>query len=211
MKKSLIATGAASLALAAMPAVGVFATTSTVTDTLNVNIPAACTIRNDVTQGEDDATPVTENVYNVTMKNGEFRNDIGQGADGVTGSHDSTIDVNCNIQSGTDAGWVLSAAGKGGVNTLAVSGGTEQQVINSNLNENGATSGWAFKTAASGVTYQTGYATDTFAIVPASPANIAKGTGNATFTMTYQVYVSTTQPTGLYTGGVVYTLTNPES
>lgn len=207
MKKSLIATGAASLALAAMPVAGVFATTSTVTDTLNVNIPAACTIRNDVTQGEDDAAPVTENVYNVTMKNGEFRDDIGTGATGVTGDSDNTINVNCNIQSGTDAGWVLSAAPKGGANTL-VSG---SNTIDSAVHTDQTTSSWAFKTAASGVTYQTGYATDTWAVVPSASANIAKGTGNAEFTMTYQVYISTTQATGTYTGGVVYTLTNPEA
>ena len=46
MKKSLIATGAAQLALAAMPVVGVFAEaveSNTVTDHITVNIPASCT------------------------------------------------------------------------------------------------------------------------------------------------------------------------
>ena len=206
MKKSLIATGAASLALAAMPMAGAFAGTSTVTDTLNVNIPASCTIRNSLTQGEATST---ENVYNVTMKNGQLRSDIGtSSADG--GTHDSTIVVNCNIQSGTDAGWSLAAGGKSGSNVL--SNGTAAQDIATGTETSGA-SKWAFKTTTSteGVTYETGYASGTFAAVPASSTAIATGTGNASFVMTYQVYIGTTQATGNYTGGVVYTLTNPRS
>ena len=41
MKKSLIATGAASLALAAMPVVGAFAT---VTDTVQLTIASSCSV-----------------------------------------------------------------------------------------------------------------------------------------------------------------------
>lgn len=207
MKKSLIATGAASLALAAMPMAGVFAGTSTVTDTLNVNIPASCTIRNSLTQGEATAT---ENVYNVTMKNGQLRNDIGtSSADG--GAHDSNIVVNCNVQTGTSAEWSLAAGGKGGSNVLT--NGTAAQDIETGTATSGADSNWAFKTTTStqGVSYETGYASGTFAPVPASSTAIATGTGNASFVMTYQVFISTTQATGNYTGGVVYTLTNPRS
>lgn len=203
MKKSLIATGAASIALAAMPMAATFAGTSTVTDTLNVNIPASCTLRNSLTVGEATST---ENVYNVTMKNGQFRNDIGQ-SDADGGSHDSTIVVNCNVQSGSSAEWSLAAAGKAGATTLSGSAGSISTAVHGDSDTN---SSWAFKTAANGVDYAQGYASDTFAPVPAS-ATIATGTGNATFTMTYQVYISTTQPTGTYSGGVVYTLTNPRS
>lgn len=204
MKKSLIATGAASLTLAAMPLAGsVFAATSTMTDTLNVNIPASCTIRNSLTQG--DAT-ATENVYNVTMRNGQLRSDIGSNpAD--TGDHDNTILVNCNVQSGQDATWALSAAGKGSSTALSGSAGS----IATGTNTTGDSS-WAFKTTTSttGVVYQGDYHSGSFAPVP-SGATIAKGTGNATFTMNYQVYVSATQATGNYSGGVVYTLTNPDA
>ena len=207
MKKSLIATGVASLALAAMPLAGsVFAdpTTSTMTDTLNVTIPPACTIRNSLTQG--DAT-TTENVYNVTMKNGQLRSDIGDSAvDG--GEHDNNIIVNCNIQTGNDANWSLSVGGKGNTNVL--SNGTPANNIATGTNTSGNSS-WAFKTATAtaGVTYAQGYSSGAFAEVPANPATLATGTGNASFTMNYQVYISATQATGNYTGGVVYTLTNP--
>lgn len=206
MKKSLIATGAASLALAAMPMAGVFAGTSTVTDTLTVNIPAACTIRNDETTGEESGTPSTANAYNVTMKNGELRDDIGSDAEGVTGDNDSTIEVSCNIQSGTDAGRSLAAAGKSGSTALVET--TDNTKTIPTGDGTGTTSYWQFKTAASGVTYASGYANNTFAAVPAN-ATIATGTGDAEFTMTYKVYVDLTQATGTYTGGVVYTLTNP--
>lgn len=204
MKKSLIATGAASLALAAMPLAGsVFAATSTMTDTLNVNIPASCTIRNSLTQG--DAT-ATENVYNVTMRNGQLRSDIGSNPVD-TGDHDNTILVNCNVQAGADASWSLSAAGKNSSTALSGSAGSIATGTSTTGN-----SSWAFKTTTSttGVEYQGDYHSGSFAPVPAN-ATIAKGTGNATFTMNYQVYVSTTQATGNYSGGVVYTLTNPDA
>lgn len=200
MKKSLIATGAASLALAAMPMTGVFAATSTMTDTLNVNIPASCTIRNSRTQGESTAT---ENIYNITMKNGQLRSDIGDsGKDGNT--HDNNIVVNCNVQSGSGAEWSLAAGGKGGSTTLSGSAGSIATGTATTGN-----SSWAFKTTASGVTYTSPYASGVFAPVPATSTTIATGTGNASFLMNYQVYISTTQATGDYTGGVVYTLTNP--
>lgn len=201
MKKSLIATGAASLALAAMPLAGsVFAATSTMTDTLNVNIPASCTIRNSRTQGESAAT---ENIYNITMKNGQLRSDIGDsGKDGD--AHDNNIIVNCNVQSGSGAEWSLAAGGKGGSNTLSGDAGSIATGTTTSGN-----SSWAFKTTASGVTYTNPYASGVFAPVPADPATIATGTGSASFVMNYQVYISTTQATGDYTGGVVYTLTNP--
>lgn len=208
MKKSIIAASAASLAVAAMPVVGAFAATSTVTDTLNVNIPASCTIRNDETTGESSGTPSTENVYNVTMKNGELRDDIGTGASGVTGDNDNTIEVSCNIQSGTDAGWSLAAAGKGGSTALVEQTDSSKTIPTGD--GTGTTSYWQFKTAATGVTYTTPYASGQFAAVPSS-ATIATGTGDAEFTMTYKVYVDLEQATGTYTGGVVYTLTNPQS
>lgn len=202
MKKSLIATGAASLALAAMPMTGVFAATSTMTDTLNVNIPASCTIRNSRTVG--DATS-TENIYNITMRNGQLRSDIGDsGKDGE--AHDNNIVVNCNVQSGSGAGWSLAAGGKGGSSVL--SNGTASDNIATGTGTTGNSS-WAFKTTATGVTYTNPYHSGEFAPVPATSATIATGTGSASFTMNYQVYISTTQSKGNYTGGVVYTLTNP--
>ena len=120
MKKSIIATGAASLALAAMPVVGVFAARSaagTITDTLNVNIPAGCTIVNGTDALPDDGSnPALENSYTVEMQNGEFRTGIGGSSDQTSGTTaDNTINVSCNTgaSTGADAQWVLTAQGAG--------------------------------------------------------------------------------------------------
>ena len=134
MKKSLIATGAASLALAAMPVVGVFAydaanQAGTVTDHLTVNIPASCTIQNEnSTTGGDKETqdnPTLNNYYYVEMANGEFRDGIGAdewddrtGEPGEDMTATNTISVSCNTAKGdgsaTDpAGWALTAKGAG--------------------------------------------------------------------------------------------------
>ena len=214
MKKSIIATGAASLALAAMPVAGVFAATSSVTDTLNVTINKSCTIRNDKTTVDGGTgVPTTNNEYSVTMSNGQRRSDIGSGAAGVTGENDSTIDISCNTTASDGGSWSLTAAGKEGSNTL--SGGGSTTPIASGTATEGATSNWAFKVsgaAAQGATFTpVDDYNNKFAAVPASSTKIAEGAGSATLTMLYQVYVSPTQATGAYTGGVVYTLTNPAS
>ena len=226
MKKSIIATGAASLALAAMPVVGVFATpvaTGTVTDTLNVNIPPSCTITNDVNpQGPaDGSAPALTNSYTVEMKNGQVRSDIGGSADATTGATvDNSIDVSCNTPSGDESdvsGWKLTAIGAGAQGYEDKLHGTAGDIA-TGLGTTGAASQWAFKvTKGSGTNYDymTGY-TGEFAEVPDSSdgeMNLVSGHGNATgaFTMTYQVYISKTQATGTYTGAVKYTLYNPAS
>lgn len=216
MKKSLIATGAASLALAAMPVVGAFAVQTSVTDTLTVTVDESCTIINDVSSGVDTGTPTTANAYTLSMAAGELRSDIGTGATGVTGTSDNELSVSCNVQSGTDAGWSLRAAGKNGSTDLADASQTSNPTpIETGLNTTaGDGSSWAFKIKAgtgNTVTFQTGYADDTFAAVPSGSggAKVAVGTGNATLTVTYQVFVDQDQAPGTYTGGVVYTLTNP--
>lgn len=215
MKKIMMAgVGVAALGLAALPTVGVFAATSSVTDTLEVTINKACTIRNDKTTVDGGTgVPTTNNQYSVTMSNGQLRSDIGSGATGVTGENDSTIDISCNTTASDGGSWSLTAAGKEGSNTLSAGGSTTP--IASGPATEGATSNWAFKV--SGVAAQGGTFTpvddynNKFAAVPASSTKIAEGSGSATLTMLYQVYVSPTQATGSYTGGVVYTLTNPAS
>lgn len=59
MKKSMIAAGAASLALAAMPVVGVFAAASQV-DTLNLTVTSSCAMTNTAGSG------ATTNTYTAT-------------------------------------------------------------------------------------------------------------------------------------------------
>ena len=57
MKKSLIAAGAASVALAAMPVLGVFATeTDTVTDTIEVTVSPSCTFTTSSDASDQDET-----------------------------------------------------------------------------------------------------------------------------------------------------------
>ena len=230
MKKSIIATGAASLALAAMPVVGVFAEgpvlSGTVTDTLNVNIKPACTITNDINpQGPaDGSAPALTNSYTVTMKNGQVRSDIGGAADVTEGtSQDNSIDVSCNTPSGSTeatAGWKLTAVGAGAAGHVNELSG-ESGAIATGVETTGADSKWAFRVAktdaVSGVNYATGY-DGSFAAVPAGTTqdpekDLVTGSGNATsaFTMTYQVYISKTQAAGTYTGAVKYTLYNPAS
>lgn len=228
MKKSIIATGAASLALAAMPVVGVFAAANgTVTDTLNVTIQPACTITNQNNpQGPaDGSAPVLTNSYTVTMKNGQVRNDIGGAAgDATTGTTpDNSIDVSCNTPSGStaaEAGWKLTAVGAGATGHVNELSG-ESGAIATGVETTGTDSQWAFRVvktdAVSGVNYATGY-DGSFAAVPAGTTadpekDLVTGSGNAAsaFTMTYQVYISKTQAAGTYTGAVKYTLYNPAS
>jgi len=222
MKKSIIATGAASLALAAMPVVGVFAQATPagdITDTLNVNIPAGCTIVNsNSTTGGNGSAPHLTNAYSVEMHNGELRTNIGGSADDdgdVTGTSDNVISVSCNSSSNTDGetGWKLTAVGAGtdGHKTELYKEGATDQIVTGTA-VSGETSNWAFKVAKSAGAYATGY-DNVYAAVPATEADIVTGSGMAAnaFTITYQVYVDQTQDSGTYTGAVKYTLYNPAS
>ena len=221
MKKSLIATGVASLALAAMSVVGVFAAPSeagTITDTLNVNIPAGCTIVNgNSTTGGDGSNPELENSYTVEMQNGEFRDNIGGSSDQTSGTTaDNVIDVSCNTSDNTggETGWKLTAVGAGtaGHETELYQAGATDQIVTGTATS-GATSNWAFKVAkAASASYATGYS-NAYAAVPADETDIVTGSGTVAdaFTITYQVYVDQTQDSGTYTGAVEYTLYNPAS
>lgn len=221
MKKSIIATGAASLALAAMPVVGVFAEpkpAGTVTDTINVNIPAACTIVNkNSTTGGDGSAPALTNSYTVEMHNGQFMDNIGAANQTSGTTADNSIDVSCNSTDGDDPaiGWKLTAIGAGTaehITELYNANATDQIVTGTAVN--GETSNWAMKVAipASGVNYASGWNAN-YKAVPDRETDIATGTGSisSAFTMTYQVYVDQTQDSGTYTGAVKYTLYNPAS
>ncbi len=185
MKKSIIATGAASLALAAMPVVGAFAYSSdnlagTVTDHLTVNIPASCTIRNannDGTDGGsgDQSNPAIDNYYYVEMTNGEFKTNIGAadwddrtGEPGENMTPTDTITISCNTasdptQNPNPAGWVLTAIGAGTTGHLTDLYNDEADTsIATGVNESGSTSNWAFKVlkgTGDNVNYSAGYFT----------------------------------------------------
>ena len=184
MKKLAIA--GASVALAAMPVVGVFAATgTTVTDTVQVTIDSACTI----------TSTQAANTYSDTMTNGQLKSDFGS----------TEMTINCN----DPAGWHITAVGSGADATdktamNATGSGTD---IATGTATSGAASNWAMKVTGTGATGFT-----TFAAVPSSATNVATGSGSvsgAVLNTYYQVFISATQQADTYTGQVTYTLAHP--
>ncbi|MBR0467881.1 hypothetical protein IJJ53_03185 [Candidatus Saccharibacteria bacterium] len=202
MKKSLIVTGAASLAVAAMPIVGVFAAdgTLTQTDTVVVTVDSACSLATSGSEVTPDAS-----TYKATIANGAYNTDI-------TGS---TFTITCN----DTGGWKLNAIGAGtatgDVTKMDASTNTDSDDIATGTTLDGSVSNWAFKVAKGGsdaanITVTEGYTN--FSAVPASATKIAQGTstaGNSTIAATYGVGISSTQSAGTYTGKVTYTLVHP--
>ena len=203
MKKSIIAAGAASLAVAAMPVVGVFATDDLgpIVDNIQVTIDSACSVT--ATNSVND--------YSVNMTNSQLKSDIGS----------TTMTVKCN-----DAkGWQLNAVGSGPavdktvLQAAAPSGSTSVGTdIATGTATSGATSNWAMKvTSDKAIAPFTG-----FASVPSSATPVAKDTvptnnpdattgldKGVSVQTTYQVWISASQQAGTYTGQVTYTLVHP--
>jgi hypothetical protein len=168
MKKKLIAAGAASLAVAAMPVVGVFAAAGTNpsvhTDLLNITIDNVCsfgytsgsainvtgvahtpTTEGVWTSSADPETGVKTDTLRVTMVNGTANGNIGT----------TTLGIYCNNHAGykvtsafTDgAGEVVTGTGAGNL-----VGQTTSETIAPGLTESEnvistADSGWAYKVA----------------------------------------------------------------
>ena len=184
MKKLAIA--GASLALAAMPVVGVFAASgTTVTDTVEVTIDSACTI----------TTTNASNTYSATMTNGQLKSDFGS----------TSMTIACN-----DAGgWHVTAVGSGAdaSNKHYMDASASGTDIATGTATSGSTSNCAFKvngTDASGYT--------SFSAVPQTAADVATNAGASEasiLTTTYQVFISPTQQADTYTGQVTYTLAHP--
>ena len=185
MKKSLIAAGAASIALAAMPVVGVFADDDrSVTDTINVTIEASCTF----SQGGDDAA------YSYS----------GTNADGVVNpvnnsSNVHTFTVFCN----NNSGYKVSATATALNQSPAIS---DNFAYVASLPSSGVDGAWnaTIATSAAALTAAQlpdgGTATDIISNAGAS------ATGGETFTATYTAYIGTETPAGTYTGTIAYTL-----
>ena len=216
MKKSLIAASVASLAVAAMPVVGVFAAPAainTLTDNIQVTVPVSCSITN----GNTDTTAEVANVVNnyaKTIKNGEYKTIGAADTTGATAA-DNTVQVTCNSQTGTNAGWKLTAIGAGtSGHTTELYDGSANSIASGAHVESGATSNWDFKVTQTGnvATAADGFNFATWTAVPGSEKDLATGTGSTAadaFTMEYSVYVSGTQAGGTYNGAVKYTLYNP--
>ena len=173
-------------ALAAMPAVGVFAVDgTTVTDTVQITINEACTITSDQ----------ASNTYSATMTNGQLKSDFGS----------TSMLIKCN-----DAhGWHVTAVGSGAdaSNKTVMNATGDGTDIATGTATSGDTSNWAMKVTGTGASGFT-----TFAEVPSSATDVATGSGStatATISTTYQVFVSATQQADTYTGQVTYTLSHP--
>ncbi|MBR3323915.1 hypothetical protein IKG24_00020 [Candidatus Saccharibacteria bacterium] len=182
MKKSLIAAGAASVALAAMPIVGAFAADfGSVSDTVNVTISDGCTVTNSTTNR-------TVSVPSMTAGS------AAQTADGAA------ISIVCNA-----TGWTVSAAGATeGTNKNSLYSGTYE--IPTGNTFSGSNSAWGLKVTASGATVATGY--NDYTNVPgAAGATVATGSATSgSVTPSYKVFAAANQEAGAYSGKVVYTI-----
>ena len=212
MKKQIIAAGAVSAIVAAMPIIGVFAGTSSVMDEIEVTIPDSCTLLSETTDTENGETQTT-NKYTATMANGEVKSDIG-GIDATTGTDDANVlSINCNTTDTAKNSWKLTVVGGDGTtaNTTMTPSGSGNTAIATGTATSGDDSQWAMKITGNGVTIQNNFSA--WHVVPGTATEVASGSGTVTnaFTMSYQVYISPTQESDTYTGSVTYTLTNPNN
>lgn len=204
MKKSLIVTGAASLAVAAMPVAGVFATDyQSVTDEIEVIVNTVCNMRSGGTPTE----PTTGGAeLTATVNPGTLIGDTGGAWTGTP----TTLTYNCN----DTGGWQITAQGVSSTEASA----TAQTVLKASNNTStdiatgeatsGATSNWAFKVSGTGAA--SGYTTfkpvpNTATVVASSSDPVSQGTLNPT----YRAWISLTQEADTYTGYVKYLLTAP--
>lgn len=196
MKKLAIA--ASSVALAALPMAGVFATQSNFTDTLNLTITGGCTFKSSVLN--DYARAFSAEVA------------AGQETDFTMNSGEPTMSVVCNTATGNYTvqaiGGTSVAAQAAGVTVL--SNGTAADDIATGTTFSGDASAWAYKVTSTGST-ATGWTQVPSALttIVTNSASSAKTAEGVSFTPAYHVYASGSQASGSYTGNVSYLLVNP--
>lgn len=217
MKKLAIA--GASMALAAMPVIGVFADTNVaITDQIQVTVQDSCAMTAAASGGQAGDTGGT---YSATVPVGTLITpDSGEGnVNWGNTSVAKTYTFSCN----NVGGWQVSAQGMSGTSTEATTqtsmvGNTAgSDAIATGTATSGATSNWAFKITPSenaSSLVQSTYSN--WSAVPGSSNNVIiksdnnnKPISNATFTPSYRVWVSTTQDADTYNGYVKYVLTAP--
>ena len=189
MKKSIIAAGAASVALAAMPILGVFAEGSAsveVVDTVTATVNKGCTITR--TGAEADFSDSLN--ISVTAGNASTGTD-----------HTKAVSIVCS-----DSGWNLTATGTGDHATYLYRNNDTKGSIAAGTGAAGAASSWAYK-----VEYHVGGTANTKdwgAITDSAASVISDATSNTgDFTPYYRVYAQADQPAGSYKGEVTYTIT----
>lgn len=235
MKKSLIAAGAASFAVAAMPVVGVFATvvpmsngaSNGVVDTVTLTVSKTCQMEVDSSKVHTDTTTTYGDTYNLgtsTVAHVFDGSASGQGPNaGGTGVTGTVMTLTCNSNGDTDnggdhIGWNLTASA-----TALSSDSTDQSIPFGAFATTGE-SVWSAKIALSGND------TDNAAITSgwddwASASDLndqSKPTGTVTnkvilsgtadtavsglvVTPSYKAYGAAHQPAGTYEGTITYT------
>ncbi len=197
MKKSLIATGAAAVALAAMPALGAFAD---VIDTVEITIAESCTVASDTA-----STPGAENTMTADMVNNDVKEFTG-----TTGAmKGGDIYVTCNSASG----WKVTAQGYSG-NTAGTTDMVPDNASNTPIATAAeasivaGTSAWGFKVT-DDTTNPTGASitTSAYTAVPETATKVASKAGaisQGILHTNYKVSTSATQQADTYTGKVKY-------
>ena len=188
MKKSIIAAGAASVALAAMPIVGAFAATS-VTDNITLSVGDACTMTDNAT-AENTRTKTTN---------------IAAASYGTVET--PSFSVTCN-----GGAWKVTAVGAGaaGHTTDLYNSEKSASIATSTADLDGSTSGWAYKLAVtSAPTGVTNVASDWTQIPSAATVAVsatATAVSDLAITPSYKISVASGAATGSYEGAVTYTV-----
>ena len=220
MKKSIIATSAASLALAAMPVVGVFAADAgspSSVDNVTVVSEESCTFQakangSAVTPSGTAPGSVTRNFRKDATLGAtvELGGDPTQSTSGSTDANPITIEGVCNsgeTGSAKEGTWTISALGANSAKMVKTgSDAADTDNIPTGTATTGTASAWAMKINQTGATG--GYAS--YKEVPDTTATaVATGQANGqsfTFQPQSRVYVGTEQASGTYTGTVTYTI-----
>ena len=199
MKKSLVAASAASLALAAMPALGAFAADQeSITDVIQVTISDSCTIGSGT-----DSTHGTGKVFEKTVTN----NSTTEFTAGKEGAGD--IKVTCN----NNTGWNIVAQGftndTPGTTTMISTGGKGGTAIPTGTAH--TASDWSFRvvddtTNPTGATLGASSWTNIPGATPLKVASKAGAVSEGVLHTEYQVYIDATQQADTYTGKVRYTV-----
>ena len=215
MKKLAIAS--ASLALAAMPVVGVFAAdegSPSIVDNVTVVINESCTFQataNDAAVNPSGNPAAVNRNFRKSATLGALVTLGGDPAQSTSGSTDQnpiTIEGVCNsgAQGSTKTGtWTISALGADQAKMVKEgSTAADEDNIPAGTATSGTDSAWAMK-----IDLPTGTTYSSYKAVPATATAVATGTANGstfTFQPSYQVYVGTEQASGTYTGKVTYTI-----
>lgn len=188
--KKIIAIGASTVALAALPAMAAFATVDPVQDTINITINPSCTL--------------TRAAYSTggTGTDSSHKNGTGTGAGSWSADTLSAIMSSGTVNENLGSSQFRVVCNKFGsysvtvaTTSLAVSGGSQTPIPN-NTTYSASVSGWS-------PIYDT-----TKKINGDTIKSYSASTEGDTFEVTYGAGISATQATGTYTGTATYSLTD---